>query len=556
MKLLHARQVEQEFFRSEHPVLVVDDDASIRRVFCLALERAGFLTLQAECSEDALQLIAHRHIAAILLDHRLPGELDGLDILRRLRNDEATATLPIIVVTGAIDATYRVKILRAGASDFLAKPVDIDELIARVQSQLRGQAAWMNRLEGHLRERAAITRALTQVRPAGTPEATASVVCFELSLLHQLPSVAMFAFGSGNIVTPLAHHGKPITHEHVGEPLAFSWRRYLVERSTRGPWTERVSSIRGSLDIAIDDEKTLAFAPMHAGTELIGVLALAAETQDPALAPGNVSKALSAAIDFASVAAGLLAPSLHKRERDQQRQSKLDDVIAQGAFRPVFQPIVDLDSKKIVGYETLTRFTDGTRPDKRFLEATMLGRGTELELATLRTSLAESRQLPDDVFLSVNVSPTLLMQGDSLHELLEHASHDVVLELTEHDPIDDYGLLLKALERLPNGIRWSVDDAGSGFASLRHVLSLQPHFVKLDLSLVRNIHDDPARQALVAGIEYFATETSSRLIAEGIEFDEEMATLQRLDVELGQGYLLGKPEPIVDLRARVASMHD
>ena len=73
--------------------------------------------------------------------------------------------------------------------------------------------------------------------------------------------------------------------------------------------------------------------------------------------------------------------------------------------------------------------------------------------------------------------------------------------------------------------------------------------MKLDLSLVSGIHTDPARQALVAGIEYFATETDARLIAEGIEVVEEMDVLKRLDVELGQGFLLGRPQPLNNITA-------
>ena len=133
------------------------------------------------------------------------------------------------------------------------------------------------------------------------------------------------------------------------------------------------------------------------------------------------------------------------------------------------------------------------------------------------------------------------MEEGALGKLLQRTDREIVLELTEHERVDDYVELRAAFDTLGPETKLSVDDAGSGFASLRHVLSLQPHFVKLDLSLVSGIHTDPARQALVAGIEYFATETDARLIAEGIEVVEEMDVLKRLDVELGQGYLLGRP---------------
>jgi len=529
---------------SENPVLVVDDDSAIRRLFCIALQRAGFNTVEAGNGREALDLIAQHSYSTVLLDNHMP-EMNGLQVIKALRAKDETATLPIILVTGASEVSQRVQGLQAGASDYLTKPVELDELVARVRSQLRGQAAWMHKVEGHLRERAAVARALAQIKPADTPEATASIICFELSLLHQLSSVAMFSFDEGDIVLALGRYGAPVMGEVVGERLDPVAGRYLLDKCEQGPWTERSENLRVLFGHErIKANSTLAFAPMVAEGRLLGVLVMATEPSELNSPESVVAHALSAAIDFASVAAGLLAPSLGERGRDQARHALLDRIISQQEYFPVFQPIVDLRTSRTVGFETLTRFSDGTRPDLRFIEATLLGRGVDLELATLRTALEAARGLPDDAFLSINVSPTLVMEPGALGPLVEQNSREMVLELTEHERVDDYGELRRALEQLGPDIRLSVDDAGSGFASLKHVLSLQPQFVKLDLSLVRDIHTDPARQALVAGIEYFATETQSRLIAEGIEVPEEMEALQRLDVELGQGYLLGRPEPL------------
>lgn len=532
--------------RGENPVLIVDDDGAIRSLFVSALQRAGFSTQEASDGREALDLISSRSYSAVLLDNRMPG-MDGLEVIRTLRSDDTTATLPIILVTGATEVAHRVQGLQAGASDYLTKPVEIDELVARVRTQLRGQAAWMHKVEGHLRERAAIARALAQIKPADTPEATASVVCFELSLLHHLNTVAIFTFGERDIVLPIGRTGSPLFGEAVGEPLDPATSRYLLDRAEHGPWTDRSEALLDVTDTSTDVAgSTLAFAPMVANNKLLGLLVLATEPNTNGNPVSFDPHALSAAIDFASVTSGLLAPGLEERGRDNARHSLLDQVIEDGEFFPVFQPIVDLASKEIVGYETLTRFADGMRPDLRFIEASRLGRGVDLELATLRGALSASQGLPDGAFLSINVSPALVMRGDALANLVATVKRPIVLELTEHERVDDYNLLREGLDKLGDQVRLSVDDAGSGFSSLRHVLTLQPHFVKLDLSLVRNIHRDPARQALVAGIEYFATETQSRLIAEGIETDEEMEALQRLDVELGQGYLLGRPAPLTN----------
>jgi len=90
----------------------------------------------------------------------------------------------------------------------------------------------------------------------------------------------------------------------------------------------------------------------------------------------------------------------------------------------------------------------------------------------------------------------------------------------------------------------AVDDAGAGYTSLRHILELRPTFAKLDISLVRGIETDELRQALAAGLDYFALRGGFHLIAEGVESEDEAIALRRLGVEFAQGYLFGRPEPI------------
>jgi hypothetical protein len=118
----------------------------------------------------------------------------------------------------------------------------------------------------------------------------------------------------------------------------------------------------------------------------------------------------------------------------------------------------------------------------------------------------------------------------------------VVLEITEHAAVADYELLERALApHRASGLRLAVDDAGAGYASFRHVLRLQPEFIKIDLSLVRDIHLDPVRQALTSSLLAVARTGGAQLVAEGVETQDELDTLARLGVTLVQGYLLGRP---------------
>ena len=226
------------------------------------------------------------------------------------------------------------------------------------------------------------------------------------------------------------------------------------------------------------------------------------------------------------------------------------DVIARGAFGPVFQPIVDLRRDEIVGYEALTRFTDGTNPEVLFVEAAAVGLGVELEMATLQAALAASNALPQSAWLNLNATPELIVAGEPLRTLLAGSSRRIVLEVTEHTAITDYPAFRAAMAALGPNVEFAVDDAGTGFASLRHIVELRPAFVKLDRSLIAGVESDDARQAMIVGLCHFASVTGCRLIVEGIETDSELSVLRGLAIELGQGYLLGRPLPAAEARRR------
>lgn len=215
------------------------------------------------------------------------------------------------------------------------------------------------------------------------------------------------------------------------------------------------------------------------------------------------------------------------------------------ALRIAFQPICDLRTGRVVGFEALSRFDCAPLlgPDVWFAEAAAAGMCVEAELEAVRKGLARLPELPEDAWLSVNVSPIVAAEP-LLLELVEPVCDRVVVEMTEHAPVEDYGELREALDRLRAcGARLSVDDAGAGFASLRHILRLAPDFIKLDVSLCRGVGGDPAQRAMARALVGFAEETGSTVIAEGVESEADISALRDLAVPLGQGYELGRPGP-------------
>lgn len=218
--------------------------------------------------------------------------------------------------------------------------------------------------------------------------------------------------------------------------------------------------------------------------------------------------------------------------------------VLDGGPTMAMQPIVHTDTWHVRGFEALARFPSdvGWNPEQWFAEARDVGLGVELEASAIRAALRLMPRLPDESLLSVNVSAEALVQPSVLEMLTGEHADRLIVELTEHTRIDDYGTLageLAAIRRA--GASLAVDDAGSGWAGLEHILQLQPEVLKLDRTLVRDIGTHPGRQAMVEAMLGFSGRVGALLIAEGVETDEELGMLGSLGVEYAQGYLLGRP---------------
>ena len=220
----------------------------------------------------------------------------------------------------------------------------------------------------------------------------------------------------------------------------------------------------------------------------------------------------------------------------------VSDLIARAELRIALQPVVDLSCGQMVGSEALSRFASRVPTERWFRSAALHGLGPELERLTMGAALATLELVPAGQFLAVNVSPASLHDGEVLRLL--HASDlaRIMVEVTEHDAINDYGDTRRSLASLrAAGARIAVDDVGAGFASLRHVLLLQPDLIKLDNSLTREVHLNPRQQAIVHSLVAFAAEVGAVVLAEGIELAEQVPALLEAGVSWGQGWHLGLP---------------
>jgi EAL domain-containing protein (putative c-di-GMP-specific phosphodiesterase class I)/DNA-binding response OmpR family regulator len=533
-------------------VLVIDDDPALRVLFCAYLRQAGFTPLAATGGPAGLEIIARRPIDLVVCDVVMPG-MSGHEFVRALRSATKTSPLPVILVTASDDPGGLVEGLEVGADDFVAKPVRREELVARVRAHVRTRAAWLDTVDG-LRERIDVVAVLARLQPAADAEETAGEVVQQLARRTGAGFAGVYHLGARNPARLLAAAG-PRLGDLNGFETAAPGIADLAERNRHRAWIDELGPTRaGTAARALDDAGLglVATAPVLWGRDLVAVLVLAFARDAHAAAETVPELLRDTMADYATVLATAIGPALVARtEFDAQRQN-LMRMVTYREFDPVYQPIIDLERRSVVGYEALTRFRDGSPPLARFAEAHASGLAPEFELAAVARAAERATHLPGGAFLALNVSPDVITGAtDELAKLLPR-DRPVVLEVTEHVPISDYGILRDSVARLGD-VQLAIDDTGAGFASMRHILELSPAFAKLDISLVHGAHDDRLRRALASGLVHYAARSGFRLIAEGVEDILEAQALHALGIHMAQGYHFGPPEP-PPARAPVAAL--
>ncbi|MGZ6506925.1 MAG: EAL domain-containing protein, partial [Tumebacillaceae bacterium] len=231
---------------------------------------------------------------------------------------------------------------------------------------------------------------------------------------------------------------------------------------------------------------------------------------------------------------------------------EFQDVLIDKKIATHFQPIISFGSGEPLGWEALSRGPQGSRferPDTLFSFAEEAGDLYLLERICRERAIESATTLPPMTKLFLNINPRTIddpnfTKGET-RRLLERyglSPSDIVFEITERHSIQDYGAFRKTLEHYrQQGYLIAVDDAGAGYSSLQSIVELCPDFIKMDMSLVRGVHNDPVKQALLEAFVTLARKIKCKIIAEGIECEEEVKTLLALGIDYGQGFLLGRP---------------
>jgi len=262
-----------------------------------------------------------------------------------------------------------------------------------------------------------------------------------------------------------------------------------------------------------------------------------------------------------------LADSATAQQKDtKKRMMELKKIIDNEEIYSLFQPIVKLPEYKIIGYEALSRGPgrgEFERPDKLFKIAYESNLVIELERLCRKKALAAACNMKPNRVLFLNIEPDSvndpeLRQIAASHLLIDSSLNPnrIVLEVTERAAITNFSAFRSALEYFRAlGFKIAIDDGGAGYATLESMVELKPDFIKLDMSLIKNIDTDDVKQQLVKALISFGKETNVKMLAEGIETKAELKTLLEMDIRLGQGYVFAYPsEPFPEIRTETLTL--
>ena len=522
----------------------------------------GYRTTWRNTVADALAAIDDETPDLALIDIELGADGTGWDFLRALRDRVDTQNLPVVMLTGAADTMNRERSLRMGADRYLIKPVK-PETLRRVVGEMlavRDDMWWTMTLRT---DQAARLRELffdptTEVPTLGVvvddlrriieDGDMLSVFCIEIEPLFRMGERNMwdafddlrrqFVRGLRVMVAPILGNDVVIGTSHSGanDFYCFSRDHHTVNTAQLARDLERIA--RASL-------KSL---PVEAALkEEVVVFAGGAQTQpQPLFAPRILYTAIREAKDNAE----RRETRYYHAMRERLLRTVHDHLIS-----TVFQPVVNLESRTIVGYEALSRGPAGSdieNPEVIFELARDFDLVWELETLCIENIKPWLKDVCSRGFLFFNLESHFIQQlqqrGTDVFEPFFEFNKRIVIEVTERSAIRDYRTFRRTLHDLKKiGFHIAIDDCGSGYATLEAVAELQPDYLKVGHSLFHGVERDPIRRRLVELVARCADTIGARTIAEAIETEEQLRVCRDLGITEGQGYLLARPAPWEEL---------
>ncbi len=251
------------------------------------------------------------------------------------------------------------------------------------------------------------------------------------------------------------------------------------------------------------------------------------------------------------IAEAMASAALREQFRNRKQRETLIELILNRRIWTAFQPLVEMETSKVMGYEGLSRGPRGSElesPTSLFALAARHGLTEELERACRRQAFVDWEFFGSPTRLFVNTIPATVRDTSFLGRgVLDYLGPNlsprmVTLEITEHEVIQNMSLYREAMHSfIEMGFTFAIDDLGAGYSGLESLATLGASFLKIDMGLVRDVHQRRTSRQVVKAILELGAGVSATVIAEGIETEEEASALRELGVRFGQGYLFGRP---------------
>ena len=406
---------------------------------------------------------------------------------------------------------------------------------ARQREHLREQAA-TDGLTGLLNHRGAQERLRREIEAAAAAGRSLSVVVLDLDHFKQINDSHGHAEGDKALAAAAAKLRSVVRDGDAVGRLGGEEFVLVLPGVTGEPAAEAAERARAALAEVLVGRRHLECSA--------GVATFPEDAHEAADLLERADTALYAAKHAGRRQTRRYAANLAARPSRADERGEVEALLARGLapIQPVFQPVLELATGRVCGYEALARFGGEPvrRPDQWFAQAHRCGLGAELEALALRTALAVPGR-PAGTFLALNVSPRALLGTEAMDALPDDLS-DVVIELTEHELFSSgEALEARLVELRARGARVALDDAGAGYAGLQQLIRVAPDILKIDRSLVHGAHSDASRYALLEALVTFAGTTGAAVCGEGVEDLADLRALADLDATYAQGYALARP---------------
>jgi len=585
-------------------LLIVDDVEDNRIILARRFQRRGFDIVEASGGEEALALIAARRFDTVMLDVMMP-EMDGIEVLRRIRTAHSASALPVIMVTAKSQSEDVVAALALGANDYVTKPVDFNVALARVNSQIERKRA-----EQEAQSTAERLRRMNQELEARVSERTATLVAANLRLENEIAQREKTEarnqyLARHDILTDLGNRllfnetlstafaadstetrkvcvlfidldGFKGVNDGLGHAIGDALLRIvatrLLEAAGDGDRLARLGGDEFALmtwcDGTVDAPATLAARliealrqsveiggnPVHIGAS-IGIAIEDAQFHTPE----DLVKAADMAMYRAKMDGGgiwrLFDPAMDAcAQARRMLEIDLRNALSEGELAMFYQPLLDLRTKSITGFEALMRWRHPERgyvsPADFIPVAEDLGLIVPLGEWALREACMEAAKWPPHTRIAVNLSPIQFQRGQIVATVVSVlaasglAAERLELEITESVMLEKSAQNIETLQKLRElGVRIAMDDFGTGYSSLSYLRSFPFDKIKIDQSFIRDIDRDVESRAIVSAITALGTSFGVTITAEGVETQEQFDQLSVNGCVEAQGRLFSMPVP-------------